>query len=183
MLQVSRPSGGHRAPRPSRTRRLGRFLVVATGSVVGTGSVVATGSVAATGSAVAVPAVATPLMSAVPAAARSGDHLTVTVRNAGDGVDGRYELYCHPGGGDHPDVSGACAALDRGTRWGKDAFSPVPDGSVCTMQYGGAATAHVTGTWRGRPVDARFDRGDGCEIARWDRMVPVLPDLRRAGRV
>ncbi|WP_231905642.1 SSI family serine proteinase inhibitor [Streptomyces davaonensis] len=144
-------------PRGSRTRPLGRFLLV-----VG----VTAGSVAA----------------ALPSAARGGDHLTVTVRGAGGGTDGRYELYCHPGAGAHPDVAGACAALDRGARWGKDAFAPVPDGSVCTMQYGGPATAYVTGTWAGRPVDARFDRGDGCEIARWDRLVPVLPDLRPEGR-
>ncbi|WP_328872433.1 subtilase-type protease inhibitor [Streptomyces sp. NBC_00287] len=168
MLQASRPSGSHRAPRPSRTGRLGRFLVVAAGSVAA-----ASALPVATASAVVHPG--------IPDSARPGDHLTVTVKNAG-GADGRYELYCHPGGGDHPDVSGACAALDRGARWGKDAFAPVPEGSVCTMQYGGAATAHVTGTWAGRPVDARFERGNGCEIGRWDRLVPVLPDLRPAGQ-
>ncbi|MFC5633855.1 SSI family serine proteinase inhibitor [Streptomyces bullii] len=110
------------------------------------------------------------------------DHLTVTVRNAGDGTDGTYELYCHPRGGSHPDPGGACAAVDRSTRWGKDAFAPVPEGSVCTMQYGGPATAHVTGTWAGRPVDATYARGDGCEISRWDRLVPLLPDLGPAER-
>lgn len=56
------------------------------------------------------------------------------------------------------------------------------EGTLCTMQYGGSATAHVTGTWAGRPVDARYDRGDGCEIARWDRLVPLLPDLRAEGQ-
>lgn len=48
---------------------------------------------------------------------------------------------------------------------------------MCTMQYGGPATARVTGTWAGRPVDATYERGNGCEIARWDAMVPVLPEL------
>ncbi|MFI7408167.1 SSI family serine proteinase inhibitor [Streptomyces sp. NPDC049627] len=113
---------------------------------------------------------------------RFGDHLTITVRDAGGGDDGTRELYCHPSGGDHPDAADACAALDRGARWGKDAFAAVPEGGFCTMQYGGPATAHVTGTWAGRPVDARFDRSDGCEIGRWDRLVPVLPDLRPEGR-
>lgn len=111
-----------------------------------------------------------------------GDHLTVTVRYAGDGRDGTFQLYCHPGAGDHPDVAGACAALDRGSRWGTETFAPVPPGSICTMQYGGPATAHVTGYWAGRPVDATYSRGDGCEIARWDRMVPLLPDPRPQGR-
>ncbi|MEU6416997.1 SSI family serine proteinase inhibitor [Streptomyces spiralis] len=128
-------------------------------------------------------------LSALPAAAsagapppardedRAGDHLTVTVRHAGGGRDGTFELYCHPGGGSHPDVRGACGVLDRGTRWGRDTFAPVPRDSVCTMQYGGPATARITGTWAGRPVDATYDRGDGCEIGRWDRLVPLLPDL------
>lgn len=112
----------------------------------------------------------------------SGDHLTVTVRHAGRRSDGIFELYCHPDGGGHPDASGACRALDRGTRWDRDVFAPVPDGGVCTMRYGGPATAHVTGRWAGRPVDAVYDRSNGCEIERWDRLVPLLPDLRPAAR-
>ncbi|MFF7793749.1 SSI family serine proteinase inhibitor [Streptomyces sp. NPDC007991] len=105
------------------------------------------------------------------------DHLTVAVRNAGSGLDGTYELYCGPDGGSHPDPRGACAALERDTRWGTDVFAPAPEGGFCTMQYGGPATAHVTGTWAGRPVDATYDRRDGCGIARWDRLVPLLPDM------
>jgi hypothetical protein len=107
-----------------------------------------------------------------------GGRLTVTVRDAGGGADGTFELRCHPQGGSHPDAREACGRLDRRTTWGKDPFAPVGSGAVCTMQYGGPATAHVTGTWAGRSVDARFDRGNGCEIARWDALVPVLPDLR-----
>jgi hypothetical protein len=87
---------------------------------------------------------------------------------------------CHPNRGDHPDVSGACAAVDRNTRWGEDAFAPVPAGSVCTMRYGGPATARVTGRWAGRPVDTTFERGNGCHIERWDRFVPLLPEAGRA---
>jgi hypothetical protein len=109
--------------------------------------------------------------------AHSGDRLTVTVRHAGEGTDGTYQLFCHPGGGTHPDVDRACAALERVTTWGKDTFAPVPGDSICTMQYGGPATAHVTGVWAGRPVDAEYDRSNGCEIGRWDRLVPLLPDL------
>ncbi|MEU6481235.1 SSI family serine proteinase inhibitor [Streptomyces sp. NPDC047017] len=111
---------------------------------------------------------------------RAGDHLTVTVRHAGPGNDGTFELYCHPRAGTHPNARGACGALDRSTRWGRDTFAPVPEDAVCTMQYGGPATAHVTGTWAGRPVDATYDRRDGCQIGRWDRLVPLLPDLGTA---
>ncbi|WP_241827271.1 SSI family serine proteinase inhibitor [Streptomyces graminilatus] len=109
---------------------------------------------------------------------RASDHLTVTVSGTGGRADGLFELACHPGGGSHPDVDGACGSLDRGARWGKDPFAPVPPDSVCTMMYGGPATAHVTGTWAGRPVDATFDRSNGCQMDRWDRLVPLLPDLR-----
>ncbi|MEV4225669.1 SSI family serine proteinase inhibitor [Streptomyces bobili] len=110
----------------------------------------------------------------------AGDHLTVTVRGAGGSADGTFRVRCHPDHGDHPDVSGACAAVDRNARWGKDTFAPVPQGSVCTMRYGGPATAHVTGRWAGRPVDTTFERGNGCHIERWDRFVPLLPEMGRA---
>ncbi|MFC9286813.1 SSI family serine proteinase inhibitor [Streptomyces sp. NPDC057052] len=109
----------------------------------------------------------------------SGDHLTVTVRGAGRGADGTFAVRCRPDRGTHPDVSGACAAVDRNTRWGRDPFAPVPEDSVCTMRYGGPATAHVTGRWAGRPVDTTFERGNGCQIERWDRFVPLLPEAGR----
>ncbi|MEW2075112.1 SSI family serine proteinase inhibitor [Streptomyces sp. NPDC013433] len=111
-----------------------------------------------------------------------GDRLTVTVRDAGGGADGTYEVRCRPSGGSHPDPAGACAAVERNTRWGRDAFAPAPRDTVCTLQYGGPATARVTGTWAGRPVDATYDRTNGCEIARWDQLVPLLPEARAAGR-
>ncbi|MFK0260934.1 SSI family serine proteinase inhibitor [Streptomyces angustmyceticus] len=104
------------------------------------------------------------------------DHLTVTVLHSGSAAgDGTFELYCHPGGGNHRHVKGACAKLDGMTKWGKDPFAPVPQGVNCTMMYGGPATAHVTGTWAGRPVNADFRRTNGCEISRWSRFEPLLP--------
>ncbi len=108
----------------------------------------------------------------------AADHLTVTVRGVGSGADGTFEVRCHPSGGSHPEAGGACRALERETRWGRGVFGPVARDSMCTMQYGGPATARVTGTWAGRPVDATFDRSNGCEIARWDRLVPFLPEAR-----
>ncbi|WP_217235882.1 SSI family serine proteinase inhibitor [Streptomyces sp. AC555_RSS877] len=153
--------------------RLGRFARFAP-LLVGVGSAVALS---------AAPAAASSSLAPPPVRdedrATGGDHLTVTVRNAGGDADGTYEVDCHPGGGSHPDAGGACAVVERNTRWGKDAFAAVPRDSVCTMQYGGPATAHVTGTWAGRPVDARFDRSNGCEIGRWDRLVPLLPEVGR----
>lgn len=109
-----------------------------------------------------------------PGAGGAQDRLTVTVRDAGAG-DGTYELRCRPGGGNHPEGAGACARLAELARENEDPFAPVPRDAMCTMQYGGDATARVTGTWRGRAVDASFARTDGCRIAKWDRLVPVLP--------
>ena len=57
------------------------------------------------------------------------------------------------------------------------ASAPVPADVMCTEQYGGPQRARVTGTWHGRAVRASFTRTDGCQIARWDAIVPVLPDL------
>ncbi|MEU5773289.1 SSI family serine proteinase inhibitor [Streptomyces venezuelae] len=103
------------------------------------------------------------------------DRLTITVADSGGAGDGTYELNCHPTGGTHPDAAKACERLQEVTVWGTDPFAPVPKDAMCTMQYGGPATAHVTGTWQGRPVDATYDRSNGCEISRWDGLVPVLP--------
>ncbi|WP_019073233.1 SSI family serine proteinase inhibitor [Streptomyces hokutonensis] len=145
--------------------------------------VIAAASAATVGALAATPATASPATARTLAPPpgndedlSGGDHLTVTVRHAGS-ADGTRDLYCHPGGGTHPDVTGACEAVGRNTRWGKDPFAPVPPDSMCTMIYGGPATAHVTGTWAGRPVDTTYDRSNGCEISRWNRMVPLLPDL------
>ncbi|QIJ63579.1 SSI family serine proteinase inhibitor [Streptomyces sp. JB150] len=151
-----------------------RRLLVAAGA-----SLAALGSLAAAPTAAAIPAPSPVLPPPLQGVERTGGdhHLTVTVRGAGGGADGTFRVDCHPAGGDHPDVAGACRAVDRNTRWGREPFAPVAEGSVCTMQYGGSATARVTGTWAGRPVDATFDRSNGCEIDRWNRLVPLLPDL------
>ncbi|MGW3488853.1 SSI family serine proteinase inhibitor [Streptomyces sp. NPDC001054] len=109
-----------------------------------------------------------------------GDRLLVEVKEDGGSV-ARYELRCHPSGGDHPDAEAACARLDEVTVWGRDTFAPVAPDAICTMQYGGPRTAHVSGEWAGRPVDTTFTRANGCEIARWDRLVPLLPAQSGAG--
>jgi hypothetical protein len=49
---------------------------------------------------------------------------------------------------------------------------------ACTQQFGGPETATITGTLRGEPVNVRFSRSDGCEIARWDRVKPLLDQVK-----
>ncbi|MEV8099130.1 SSI family serine proteinase inhibitor [Kitasatospora sp. NPDC085879] len=113
----------------------------------------------------------------VPAVADTEDRLTVTV--AGYlGADGTYLLECHPARGSHPRPLQACDRLDAATTWGQDPFAPAPTGEMCSMISGGPATAHITGFWAGRPVNATYDRSNGCEISRWDNLVPVLPSVR-----
>ncbi|MEU9196707.1 SSI family serine proteinase inhibitor [Streptomyces hundungensis] len=105
------------------------------------------------------------------------DRLTITVTDM-PGVEGEYVLECHPAAGTHPRAQQACDKLDSLTTWGKDLFAPVPKDAMCTFVYGGPATAHITGSWAGRPVDATYSRANGCEISRWDKLEPVLPSAR-----
>ena len=90
-----------------------------------------------------------------------------------DGASGRElraSLTCDPVGGTHPDPVAACRALEASA----DALEPVPSDAVCTQVFGGPEQAEVTGRWRGRDVRARFNRANGCEIARWDRLAALL---------
>jgi hypothetical protein len=57
----------------------------------------------------------------------------------------------------------------------------VPEHQACTMQYGGAELATVTGTIDGTRVDARFSRVNGCEIARYDDAARLWGGSRAAG--
>jgi hypothetical protein len=67
------------------------------------------------------------------------------------------------------------AALEAVERFGEDIFFPKPGPPrLCTQQYGGPQVAVVTGTFYGRTVNARFQRTDGCEIARWKAMAALL---------
>lgn len=107
--------------------------------------------------------------------AAGSDSLTVTVSRSGAALDARtYRLRCRPAQGTHPHARSACEQLDRNTKWGTDPFAPTPSGRSCTMIDGGPATAHIEGRWRGRPVDADFNRRNGCEVARWDKFSQVL---------
>ncbi|MEV4936748.1 SSI family serine proteinase inhibitor [Streptomyces zaomyceticus] len=108
------------------------------------------------------------------------DTLTVTVAESGHrSADGTFELTCDEGAeGNHPAREHACRRLDQLAEAGANPFAPVPADQLCTQVYGGPAVAHITGTWQGRTVDARFSRADGCEIDRWENLEPVLPLVR-----
>ena len=73
--------------------------------------------------------------------------------------------------GSHPDAEAACEHLSGMA----DPFAPLPADMMCTEQYGGPQTAHVTGRWKGQPVDLGLSRIDGCHISQWDSLVPLVP--------
>ena len=52
---------------------------------------------------------------------------------------------------------------------------PVDPATACTELFGGPETARLRGRVRGRAVDARFARNNGCEIARWDKVQFLFP--------
>lgn len=100
---------------------------------------------------------------------RTFDRLTVAYDD-GSGHPMTYRITC---GILREDA--ACAHLD-------DLGGPlpaVPAGQACSMIYGGPQTARLTGSWQGRPVRETYRRTNGCEVARWRRMQPALPDPRR----
>jgi hypothetical protein len=71
-----------------------------------------------------------------------------------------------------PDAAAALAAVEQ---FGEEVFFPVPrPDRICTQQYGGPQVAVVKGWFRGRKVLSHFSRTDGCEIARWRSMTPLL---------
>ncbi len=59
------------------------------------------------------------------------------------------------------------------------AFRPVEPGAICTEIFGGPQTGAIRGTVRGRRVDARYKRTNGCEDARYLRVERILKVARR----
>ena len=59
----------------------------------------------------------------------------------------------------------------------------VPDYAhrACDQTFGGPESARVTGRIGGRLVKRRLARRDGCEIAEWDALVPLVPEHRVEG--
>lgn len=73
--------------------------------------------------------------------------------------------------GSHPAAQAACdrlAGLEQ-------PFAPLADDVMCTQVFGGPETARVLGRWAGEPVDLALSRVDGCRIAQWDALVPLVP--------
>jgi Subtilisin inhibitor-like len=121
---------------------------------------------------IAVVVAAAGLVLAGTAAAQSSTNLRITVWPDGKGNGSTtWTLRCNATGGTLPNRARACRTLAML----KAPFAPVPRGAVCTQVSGGPAVAYVRGTFRGRPVRAWFNRSDGCQTGRWDRVRTLLP--------
>ena len=96
--------------------------------------------------------------------------VTLWPNGRGAGPEHSALLECNPPRGTHDRPEEACAALERDGA----ALAPVAGNVVCTQIYGGPLEARVVGTVGGREVDVLFNRTNGCEIDRWDRLAPVL---------
>ena len=57
-------------------------------------------------------------------------------------------------------------------------LASTPADTACTQLFGGPEEATIKGTIRGNPVDATFSRSDGCEISRWERVAPLLAEVK-----
>ncbi|MCX4963281.1 subtilase-type protease inhibitor [Streptomyces sp. NBC_00654] len=113
------------------------------------------------------------------AGAAEPTRLTVTVSESGDrAADGVFELQCAPTGGSHPQRQQACDRLTQAAGADEELFAPTPADAMCTQMDGGPAAARVVGTWRGRHIDTTVSRSNGCEISRWNRLVPLLPTVK-----
>jgi hypothetical protein len=99
--------------------------------------------------------------------------LTVTFWESGAAASDKtvWTLKCDPAGGTLTRPARACQRLASG---GRALFAPLRKDMLCTQIYGGPQVALVTGMLDGRRLWARFQRRNGCEIARWSRLSPWL---------
>ena len=82
-----------------------------------------------------------------------------------------WTLRCSPARGTLAQPARACARL---MALGFRAFAPLPRNIVCTELYGGPQVARIVGTIAGKKLWATVSRTNGCEIGRWNGLVPWL---------
>jgi Subtilisin inhibitor-like len=123
------------------------------------------------------------LAASTPGSARTSSQpwLKVSYWPTGDmsGAKEVWTLRCNPPGGTLARPLLACQRVAAG---GTKLFTPVPRDAVCTEIYGGPHVARVIGVVDGARVWANFNRRNGCQIGRWDRLSPwLLPEARSGG--
>lgn len=117
---------------------------------------------------------ATPSTSAATGAGSA--ELSITLVESPEAAPQTFTLVCADGvpaaESNHPTAAEACTSIKNSPA----ILSPAPTKTdqACTMQYGGPATAKVTGAVDGKEVTAAFSRTDGCQIALWDAAKSIL---------
>ncbi|MEO6605336.1 MAG: SSI family serine proteinase inhibitor [Aeromicrobium sp.] len=100
--------------------------------------------------------------------------LTITVTADEGAAPVVLRLECDPPGGDHPQPAEACKKIKAA---GLKVFDPVPKDQACTMIFGGPQTATIDGSYKGADVTGTFNRSNGCEIDRWDKLGTTVFDV------
>ncbi|MCT9870660.1 subtilase-type protease inhibitor [Paenarthrobacter aurescens] len=162
-----------------RTRFVRYLLAVL--AVAGLAACSGTPSPGSTGSATQAPSSSAPSSSsATPSASAAtgagNAELSITLIETPEAPPQTFTLVCTDGTpaaeSNHPSAAEACTSIKNSPA----ILSPAPPRTdqACTMQYGGPATAKVTGAVDGKEVTAAFSRTDGCQIALWDAAKSVL---------
>ncbi|MET4540190.1 Tfp pilus assembly protein PilW [Arthrobacter bambusae] len=126
------------------------------------------------------PSSSSPSSSATPSASAAtgagSAELSITLVESPEAAPQTFTLVCADGvpaaESNHPTAAEACTSIKNSPA----ILSPAPTKTdqACTMQYGGPATAKVTGAVDGKEVTAAFSRTDGCQIALWDAAKSIL---------
>ena len=104
---------------------------------------------------------------------QSGNSLRITYWKDGLRQDesATWTLRCNPPRGSLARPGVACRRLAAG---GTKLFAPLPKDIACTEIYGGPQRARIVGNVAGKRIWAMFQRTNGCEIDRWNRISPWL---------
>ncbi|MCZ2404531.1 hypothetical protein IV498_15420 [Paenarthrobacter sp. Z7-10] len=110
------------------------------------------------------------------ASGTSSARLTVQIKDSPDSPAATSFLVCNGTSATTEstvvDADSACAALEK---HGAVLLAPaaVRD-QKCTMQMGSSRVATVSGTFHGKDVKDSFSQTDGCKIAVWNMLAPLL---------
>jgi hypothetical protein len=91
-----------------------------------------------------------------------------TVECAASGASGTGHL------ADPAAAQAACTLLRDNPGARNRLVNGVDPNRMCTQIYGGPDEARVQGQLDGQPVDTVVDRRDGCAMAEWDILVPLV---------
>lgn len=107
--------------------------------------------------------------------AKPATSLRISIYGDGKNLTGDYTLECTgpqvSGNSTLPNASKACQLIDEQP----GLLAPErPAARACTEIYGGPDRAVITGTHQGKHIDSEFTRTNGCYIAEWDALAPLL---------